>query len=363
MASPRRRPHSSVKADIFERPQAYDLFQAVRIVEAIAAEEAKTAGLEPPDPVGRGVEPSKAPVAIRAAVPLGFAAAEVSTVTRPRTGGPIQLTQTVVGLTGPSGVLPHAFSELVHVSVRDRNPGLREFLDLFNNRLAGLLYDAWAKYRVAVEHDRAGRVATPRKIDAALKAVVGIGGPALSGRTQAPDATAVFFGGLLGRVARSAAAVERILSGMLGHPVRVGQFDGEWLPIDVADMTRLPNAAAPAGTYCRLGEDTVIGERTFDIQSSVMLHVGPLHYAAFRSLLPDGSRAGMLVDLAAIALGPDKAFRVRLALLPDEVPALRLTDEPDRAGASRLGWNTWLASSRPRPAPAEAEFRPPAHLR
>ena len=36
-------------------------------------------------------------------------------------GGPVELTQTIVGLTGPSGVLPHALSELVQVSVRERN--------------------------------------------------------------------------------------------------------------------------------------------------------------------------------------------------------------------------------------------------
>jgi type VI secretion system protein ImpH len=363
MASPRRRPHSSLKADVFDRPQAYDLFQALRIVEAVAVEEARAAGQEPPDPIGRGVEPAKAAANIRAAVPLGFASAEVNAVSRPRSGGPIQVTQTVVGLTGPSGVLPHAVSEMVHVSVRDRNPGLREFLDLFNNRLAGLLYDAWAKYRLSVEQDRAKRVATPRTIDSALKAIVGFGSPSLGDRTEAPDSTLVFFGGLLSRTGRSASAVERILSGMLRQPVRVEQFHGEWLPVDIADRTRLPGADMPAGAYCRLGDDMVIGERTFDIESSVMLLVGPLHYETFRSLLPDGKSASMFVDLAAIALGPDKSFRVRLALVPDEIPPLALTADRDTPEANRLGWNTWLLSQRPRRGPVEAEFRPAPHLR
>lgn len=363
MASARRRSNTSLKSDIFERPQAYELFQALRLIEGIAADETRPAGLRPPDPIGRGVEPGNAPINIRAAVPLGYASAEVTALSRPRAGGPMIMTQTVVGLTGPSGVLPHAISEMVHISVRDRNPGLREFLDLFNNRLAGLLYDAWAKYRPAIERDRASKVGTPTPIDRALKAIVGIAGPALSGRTETPDATLVYFGGLLGRVGRSAAAVERVLSGMLGHEVRIGQFDGEWLPIDVADRTRLPGPDAPAGIYCRLGEDMVVGERTFDIQSSVMLHIGPLHYDAFRSLLPDGTRARTLADLAAIALGADKAFRVRLSLLPDEVPPLRLMDDADHPEANRLGWNTWLGARAPHPSPVEAEFRPAPHLR
>lgn len=363
MASARRRPNSSLKSDLFERPYAFDFFQAVRIIEAIASEEARSSGTALPDPVGRGVDSKNASISIHAAVPLGYAAVEVNAVKRPRNGGPVEMTQSVVGLTGPSGVLPHAFSEMVHISVRDRNPGLREFFDLFNNRLAGLLYDAWAKYRVTVELERSQRLSTQRPIEDALRAIVGIGTPALSGRMETPDATLVHFGGLLGRTGRSATAVERIMSGTLGYQVKVEQFHGEWLPIDVDDRTRLPGPGVPDGAYCRLGEDTVMGERTFDIQSSVLLDVEPLHYPVFRSLLPDGTQAKTFTDLAAVALGPDKAYRVRLGLLPDEIPPLTLTDDRDDPAASRLGWNTWLNTSKARSQSVAAEFRPDPHLR
>lgn len=363
MASARRRPNSSLKSDIFERPQAYDFFQAVRIIEAMAADEAAAVGASRPDAVGRGIDPENASISIHAAVPLGFAAAEVNAVRRPRGGGPVEMTQTVVGLTGPSGVLPHAFSEMVQISVRERNPGLREFFDLFNNRLAGFLYDAWAKYRITVERERASRLSTPRPIDSALRAFVGIGMPSLSGRTETPDATFVFFGGLLGREGRSSTAVEQVLCGMLGFAVRLEQFHGEWLPIDAADRSRLPSADLPDGAYCRLGEDTVIGERTFDVQSSVILHVEPLRYPVFRSLLPDGNQARKFADLAAMAIGQDKTYRIRLGLRPEEVQPLQLTTDRDLPEANRLGWNTWLNATQPRSQPVQAEFRPIPHLR
>src|SRR5699024_8212272 len=155
----------------------------------------------------------------------------------------VQVTQTVVGLTGPSGVLPHAFSELVHISVRERNPGLRDFLDLFNNRIAGQLYEAWAKHRLTAERDRAARLATPTPIDAALRATAGIGLPSLSGRQATPDDTLVCVGGHLADGSRSAHATEQVLAGATGHPVRVEQFQGRWLPIAVADQSVLPNSA------------------------------------------------------------------------------------------------------------------------
>src|SRR5262249_32847807 len=162
------------------------------------------------------------------------------------------------------------------------------------------------------------------------------------------------FGGLLSRQGRSMVAVERVLSG-IGHPVRIQQFLGEWLPIAESDQTRLPRGRSSTGRFALLGKDAVLGTRTFDIQSAVLVCVGPLPYPAFRSLLPDGARAGMLTDLAAIALGPDKSFRIRLELHAAEVPTLRLGGKRDDAPASRLGWNTWLASDQPRSNSVSAE--------
>jgi type VI secretion system protein ImpH len=363
MASTRRRSHTSLKADLFDRPQSYELFQAVRLLEAIAASEHRDAHLDPVDPVGHGSDPADAALRIRSSVPLGFAAAEVTAVRRSRDGGPIEMTQTIVGLTGPSGVLPHALSELVQVSVRERNLALREFFDVFNNRLAGLLYTGWAKHRLTIERERARQVGTQKAIDQALKSIVGLGLPSIANRTKADDSTFVFFGGLLGRQGRSAMAIERTLSGTLGHELHVEQFHGEWLAISPADRTRLPGAGLPEGAFARLGDDMVIGERTFDIQSTVLICVRALGYADFRSLLPDGSRSQLLSDVAANALGADKVFRIRLELRPEEVPDLRLEREKHSPTASRLGWNTWLTSPNPRDSAASAEFLPLPHLR
>lgn len=363
MASTRRRSRSSLAASLFEQPQAFEFFQLVRLRELIAAQENEAAGTPPPNPVGSGVEPRNAALVIRSSVPLGFAAAEVTALRQPRQGGPVEATQTLVGLTGPSGVLPHALSELVQVSVRERNPALRDFLDVFNNRLAGLLYDAWAKYRPVIARERAVRLGTRNAIDGALKALVGVGMPAVSSRMKMPDDSLVHFGGLLSRQGRSVVAVERALSGALGHRVTIRQFLGAWLPIAEADRTSLPRGRTSSGRFASLGKDAVLGSRTFDIQSSVLVCVGPLRYAAFRSLLPDGARADMLSDLAAIALGPDKAFHVRLDLAGGEVPPLKLGGERDDPAATRLGWNTWLSSDRPRADTVAAAFRPLSHLR
>lgn len=362
MAGTRRRSRSSLRKSLFEQPKAYDFFQLVRLMEVIAAQENASLGLPRPDPVGSGAEPGRAALVIRSAVPLGFAASEATALRRPREGGPVELTQTVLGLTGPSGVMPHALSEVVQVSVRERNPALRNFLDLFNNRLAGLLYDGWAKYRPVVGAERAETVGTPDNIDFALRSIVGFGTPSLKDALEGRVDTLVFFGGHISRRGRSALAVQRTLSGALGHDVRIVQFNGEWLPIAPEDQTRLPEGPFSTGAFARLGSDALIGQRTFDVMSSVVVCVGPLTYPQFRSLLPDGARARELSDLAAIALGAEKSFKVRLELLPGEAPPPRLDPERDAPEANRLGWNTWLPSRNLSAACVNAEFRPAPHL-
>lgn len=362
MARTRRRAHSSLKSDLFDRPQAYELFQAMRIIELIAAEGNVETGEPVPESAGRGVDGRRAAMRIRCAVPLGYAATEVTSVRRPKGSGPIELTQTVFGLTGPSGALPHAFSGLVHVSVRQRNPGLRDFLDIFNNRLGGLFFEAWAKHRLVVELERSARLELPSPIDAALRAIVGIALPSMAQRTAADDDTLVHYGGLLSRTGRSAKAVEQILIGATGFPIRVEQFQGRWLPIAESDRSRLPAGSGPRGLFCRLGEDLVAGERIYDVQSTVRLAIGPLGYSDFRSLLPDGAGARGFGDLAAIALGPEISMRLSIALKADEMPALKLERNDDPERGSRLGWNTWLYTEKPRSEPARVDLEPASHL-
>lgn len=350
-------------ARIFDAPEAFDFFQMVRLLEALGAEEGRNVTHVPVDPVGQGVDPVRAALRIRSSVPLGFASAEVLSVRRPRSGGPVEMTQTLIGLTGPSGVLPHALSELVQMSVRERNFALREFFDVFNNRFSGLLYNGWAKYRPVIERERTAQVMTPATIDHALKSLVGLGLPTMANRTKVGDPTFVFFGGLLARQGRSATAIERALSGAFGHKLRVEQFAGEWYPIAPADRTRLPDRLRRQGRFARLGDDAVIGSRTFDIQSAVTVCVEALNYSEFRSLLPDGSRSRLLTDLAATALGADKMFNIRLELKPDHVPVLQLGGDRKAPKASRLGWNTWLQPAVARQKPQAVQFRPPPHLR
>ena len=63
-----------------------------------------------------------------------------------------------MGLTGPSGVLPRHYTELLYKIERDvRTPekhALRDWFDLFNHRFVSLFYRAWEKYRFYIPFER-----------------------------------------------------------------------------------------------------------------------------------------------------------------------------------------------------------------
>jgi type VI secretion system protein ImpH len=63
-----------------------------------------------------------------------------------------------------------------------------------------------------------------------------------------------------------------------------------------------------------------------------------------------------LAALTRSYVGPALDFDVQLTLKAAEIPALALSADP--IGGGRLGWNTWLPTTRPRSDASDAIFRP-----
>jgi type VI secretion system protein ImpH len=98
-----------------------------------------------------------------------------------------------------------------------------------------------------------------------------------------------------------------------------------------------------AGGFTRLGDEALLGERVLRVDGAFRLRMGPMGYARFRDLMPDGVELPRLVALARLFVGPSFHFDVRLTLKQAEVPVLRLGG--DAAGGPRLGWNTWMVAT------------------
>jgi type VI secretion system protein ImpH len=277
---------------------------------------------------------------------LGYQPADVTAIRQPEAepGKPAKLPEVTValmGLTGPSGVLPRHYTEVLGATLRDRSQSLHRFLDMLSHRMVALLARAGIKYRLHRAADTATLSEPPGRdaVGAALLALGGYGTPGMADRLTVGRDPLLHYAGLFATRPRSADRLAALASDWLGRTVYVDQFAGAWLPIPPDQRTRMPLGRRP-GQFSQLGVDAAIGTRAWDIQARIVLRVGPLDRAAFEALLPDRPVLRELVSLVRAFVGFETAFAIEPVLQAAEVPLLSL----DSAAPSpaRLGWNTWF---------------------
>lgn len=341
MAGPRRRKAPALARALREEPWRFSFLQAVRLLDAQARR-------------GRGQDGEARTTRFRATDTLAFPPAEVEALAEGASGVP-EMTVAVLGLTGPLGVLPLHYTELLRQTRREHNPALADFLDLFNRRIGELFARAMAKYRLDLSFEQAGRARTegPDPVTAVLEALIGLHGARLPQGAGLDASTLVHYAGHLSQRRASAAALRAILADDLRLPVRIEQFRGSWLRIAPDEQSRLGGADG-VGAFCTLGVDAVVGERSWDVQGRFRIVLGPMGYEDFASLLPGSPRLRRLVEITRFQVGPGLGFDVQPVLARDEVPGCRLAS--DGSSGARLGWDTWLGGEERRCDADDAVF-------
>lgn len=340
---------SSLSDWLYDEPQRFDFFQAVSLLERMA--EARG---EKCVPVGEGAEPRREAVRFESSVDLHFAPTDVEALAREQEkGGRVkkdgQPTMTVnfMGLAGAMGPLDAPLTELViERAWRYKDHAPRAFLDIFNHRLVSLLYRIRKQHRVGLDAREPGR----DRHSLYFYSVAGLGTPSLRGRMQVRDRSLLPFAGLLGQQPRSAAGLERVVSGHFGVPARVRQFVGRWLRFDEEQQTRIGRT----GRNQRLGAGAIVGTRAWDQQGAFEVVLGPLTMKQFEEFLPTGWGFRPLCDLVRFYVGDGPDFSFRLTLKHGEATPTRLAaarlGQTSRLGAvrlskvtgARLGWTSWL---------------------
>jgi type VI secretion system protein ImpH len=271
---------------------------------------------------------------------LAYPPADITGVRAEADGAP-RVTTPVIGLTGPTGVMPRFYTEVLGATLRDRSRALHDFLDLLSHRMVGAFARAGIKYRLHRAADAALLTdpPAPDRVAEALLAFTGYATPHLTDRVAAGTSPLLHYAGLLSMRPRSAERLAAMVSDWLGRKVEVVQFAGAWLPLPPDQRTRMPAGRRP-GAWNRLGVDAAIGVRSWDVQARIILRIGPLDRASFEALLPDGRLLPRLVSLVRAYLGYETGFAVNPVLAASEIPPLRLHHET--APSPRLGWNTWI---------------------
>jgi type VI secretion system protein ImpH len=314
-----------LEALLQEDAYSFEFFQAVALIRRIRADRTS---------VGRFSNPSDEAVHFRVNNRLAFPASQVQEITFEE-DAPASMTVNFMGLTGPQGVLPYCYNELVLEQLRAHDETIPDFFDIFNHRLISLFYRAWEKHQFPITY----RLGEEDRFTQHLLDLVGLGTVGLQDRQHVPDDAFLHYVAMLGEQSRSAAALETILSDYFGVPVEVEQFAGAWYRLDRASQCTMREDDSISD---QLGQGAVVGDQVWDQQSKVRIRLGPVDLQTYCDFLPTGSAFEPLRAITRFFSNGEFDFELQLLLKRDEVPACGV-GLGDDAGP-RLGWVTWLKS-------------------
>lgn len=276
-------------------------------------------------------------IRFRTPASLAFPPSELVTAENRAADDLLDLCVSFFGLTGPSGVLPTRYTELlIERKNHFRDTSLHDFLDLFSHRAIALFYAASQKYRFHRQIEHNHREGFSRN----LLDFAGAGLEGLRGRLQLTrepgeaDRFLMYHAGILAQKPISAVSLELLVRGLLGAPVKFENFQGTFLELSTEHQSSLGKA------NCQLGLNTVLGARQYDCQTKATLAIGPLNSKAFAELLPGGSAARALGELIKFCVGHTLAIEVKLTMQHDCIPAPHLSTQATTQ--KQLGFNTWI---------------------
>lgn len=324
MGADDRPPGRAVIDQLSARPQGFNLFQAISLLERAAPEAVA---------VGRSQGPrEREAVRLHAFVSLAFEASDVRAVGgEAQTGEPFTLSTSALSLAGTGGPMPLSFTELLLERRARRDHATADFLDIFNHRFLAFLYRSRRKHHVALSP----RSPTQSTLATTLDAASALG---LHSGVRAPDGSALWLrhAGLLGGAPRSMTGLLAMLRDRLGVQVQGTQFRGGWRTLE-------PDACARLGTGTRLGQTqsqpAVLGKRVWDQGAGVRLAFSGLSRQGLRGLLPGGAEHALAQWLVRRFVPQDLDVEMELSLAPTEVRSSVL----GAANPMRLGWTSWVA--------------------
>jgi type VI secretion system protein ImpH len=317
--------NSPLEDALREKPWSFEFFQAVSLLQRLVPQR---------QPVGRFSNPEDEAVRFRGNTSLGFPASEIQKIDWSEEGQP-EMMVNFMGLTGPMGVLPYCYTELILEREKAKDRSLQAFLDIFHHRMVSFFHRAWEKYRFSAPSESHEDL-----FEHHMRDLIGLGTSGLNGRQALADDGLLHFAGLLSRQARSAQALEQVLTAYFDVPTEVEEFVGGWYRIDAPTQCELGEDDSDSQ---RLGRGAVVGDEIWDQQSRVRVKLGPMPLEKYRQFLPDGDAYDSLKAITRFFSNDEFDFEIQLILDREDVPRCQIG--ADEAGAPRLGWITWLKSS------------------
>jgi len=312
--------------DLRDDPCSFEFFQAVALLQRIMSDRR---------PVGHFSSPEDEALRFHVNPRMGFPASEIQQLEF-HDDAPADMMVNFMGLTGPLGVLPYVYSELILERLRAKDRSLAAFFDIFNHRAISLFYRAWQRTRFPVNYASDTR----DYFSQYLRDLLGIGTAGLRDRQEIEDEALMHYVSLVAMQSRSAVALEQVLADYFEVPVEIEQFTGDWYTLDQSTQCAM-NERDSMST--QIGAGAVVGDAVWDRQGRVRIRIGPIGMQRYTDFLPGGSAHSALRAITQFFSNGCVDFEAQLVLDRNEVPAVEL--DLNARHPARLGWVSWAKTA------------------
>jgi len=249
---------------------------------------------------------------------------------------------TFLGLHGSNTPLPSFYAE--NIARYDAQESVsKAFFDFFHNRIVGLFYRSWRKFRYYRRYRPGGDDVFSRWI----YSLFGLGFDESRSETRIYWPRLLCFAGMLSTRNRSAS----LISTVIAHAFELQSVDVEqWVKRKVRIPANQRNALGRSNV--RLGDSFVLGNNADDIQGKIRICIRHLTFKRFQDFLPQARDFKTLRGLVEFMLRDQISYDLKLGLRAGEAYPISLAKDCP----GRLGWSTFLGGT-DNPCPRDVIIR------
>ncbi|WP_330148526.1 type VI secretion system baseplate subunit TssG [Shewanella oncorhynchi] len=300
-----------------DSPESFDFYQAVYFLQKqLSSQELHWHS------VGRDAFPEQELIRFKSVQHLGFPGQAISKVESKDYDSAdkqaFNIHVSFMGLTGPSGVMPQHYSELMLQRLKLKDRTMRDFFDIFNHRLISLYYRAWEKHQFACHYGSQQFSQDP--FSQVVLKLVG----------SASNLNSYYAGAFVAKN-RGAQFLKQILTDFLGAEIEIKSLQGHWISLNASECSYLASGVKPEGVNAELGKSMMLGQKVWDVSSIIDINIKATS-EVLRKLLPSQSLNLLVQKLVKEYLAPQVKARVTLVGRYIDFPTVRLG-----AGSNQLG--------------------------
>lgn len=333
-ASPREHAPAVVEK-LLERPKTFSFVQAVRLITLFG--RASYGGEGAVLHKGLKVVPD---------LSLGHPSTDIVSIRRETAAAEGALPRysvvaTFLSLYGASSPLPTFYTEELLDEARQGESASRDFLDIFNQALYTLYYQAYNKYKLGLR----SREEKARSLWDMQYSLLGMGGETLR-REAGTSERDLRFIGLFSRHAHSAHGLRQYLALRLDYTsIDIEQCVERNMPIPEDQLCRLGRAA--------LNGETAIGRTIRDVGGAFRVHLRDLDESAALRFQPGGEGRAALETAVRHYLSLPLGYDIVLHVRANSLSGARLGNP----ASGRIGMNAFMVRPAGHPARTYVAYR------